>query len=49
MVLQELINYFSNGSKSYAKERFEVFSQEKVLVMDNFIRTQAMELKDFLN
>ena len=25
-----VINYFANGSKSYAKERVEVFSQEKV-------------------
>ena len=31
-----VINYFANGSKSYAKERVEVFSQQKVLVMDNW-------------
>lgn len=28
-----VINYFANGSKSYAKERVEVFSQERVLVL----------------
>lgn len=31
-----VINYFANGSKSYAKERVEVYSQEKVLVLDNW-------------
>lgn len=31
-----VINYFANGSKSYAKERIEVFSQERVLVLDNW-------------
>lgn len=31
-----VINYFANGSKSYAKERVEVFSQERVLVLDNW-------------
>lgn len=31
-----VINYFANGSKAYAKERLELFYQEKTLVMDNF-------------
>ena len=31
-----VINYFSNGSKSYAKERVEVFAQNSVLVLDNW-------------
>jgi predicted dehydrogenase/threonine dehydrogenase-like Zn-dependent dehydrogenase len=31
-----VINYFSNGSKAYAKERIEVYHQEKTLVMDNW-------------
>ena len=31
-----VINYFSNGSKSYSKERLEVFSQQRVLIMDNW-------------
>lgn len=30
------INYFSNGHKSYAKERLEVFYQGKNLIIDNF-------------
>ncbi len=44
-----VINYFSNGSKSYAKERIEVFSQERVLVMDNFITTKGYGFKGFSN
>ncbi|ANT65155.1 bi-domain-containing oxidoreductase [Prosthecochloris sp. CIB 2401] len=36
-----VINYFANGSKSYAKERVEVFSQQKVLVMDNWRKLQG--------
>ena len=31
-----VINYFSNGSKAYSKERIEVYHQEKTLVMDNW-------------
>ena len=42
-----VINYFSNGAKSYAKERFEVFSQEKVLIMDNFMKTNGYGVKGF--
>lgn len=42
-----VINYFSNGAKSYAKERLEVFSQEKVLIMDNFIKTSGYGVKGF--
>ena len=33
---QGVINYFSNGHKSYPKERMELFSQGKTLVIDNF-------------
>ena len=42
-----VVNYFSNGSKSYSKERLEVFSQEKVLIMDNFIKTTGYSTKGF--
>ena len=42
-----VINYFSNGSKDYAKERIEVFSQEKVLIMDNFRLTQGFGFRNF--
>lgn len=35
------INYFANGSRSYPKERLEVFSEGHVLRMDNFRRLDA--------
>lgn len=31
-----VINYFANGSKSFSKEKLELFYQNKTLVMDNF-------------
>jgi predicted dehydrogenase/threonine dehydrogenase-like Zn-dependent dehydrogenase len=42
-----VVNYFANGSKSYSKERLEVFSQEKTLIMDNFIKTRGYGTKGF--
>lgn len=42
-----VVNYFSNGSKAYAKERVEVFSQERTLILDNFRRTTAYGCKGF--
>lgn len=42
-----VINYFSNGSKAYAKERVEVYSQERTLVMDNFRKTEGFGFKGF--
>jgi len=42
-----VINYFANGSKSYAKERLEVFSQQKTLIIDNFIKTSAYGTRGF--
>ncbi len=36
-----IINYFSNGSKAYPKERVEVYSQERTLVLDNFRRLKT--------
>ena len=42
-----VVNYFANGAKSYAKERLEVFSQGKVLVMDNFVKTSGYGFKGF--
>ena len=44
-----VINYFSNGSKSYAKERVEVFSQERVLVLDNWRKLTGYGFKGFLS
>ncbi len=42
-----VINYFANGSKSYAKERVEVFNQQKVLVMDNWRKLQGYGFSKF--
>lgn len=44
-----VLNYFANGAKSYAKERLEVYSQGKVLIMDNFIKTTGYGVKNFSN
>jgi predicted dehydrogenase/threonine dehydrogenase-like Zn-dependent dehydrogenase len=41
------INYFANGSKAYSKERVEVFSQERTLVMDNWRKLNAYGFKGF--
>ena len=42
-----VINYFANGSKSYAKERVEVYSQERVFVLDNWRKLQGFGTKGF--
>ena len=42
-----VINYFSNGSKSYSKERVEVYSQERTLVMDNWRSLKGYGFKGF--
>ncbi len=42
-----VINYFSNGSKSYAKERIEVYNQERTIIIDNFRKTEAFGFKNF--
>ncbi len=42
-----VINYFSNGSKAYAKERVEVFSQQKVFVLDNWRKLTGYGVKGF--
>ncbi|GAB1857450.1 bi-domain-containing oxidoreductase [Flavobacteriaceae bacterium MHTCC 0001] len=36
-----VINYFANGSKAYSKERIEVYSQERTLIMDNWRKLKA--------
>jgi predicted dehydrogenase len=38
---QGVVNYFSNGHKSYPKERIEIYSQGRVLVVDNFRKLEA--------
>ncbi|EIY46552.1 MULTISPECIES: bi-domain-containing oxidoreductase [Bacteroides] len=42
-----VINYFANGSKSYAKERVEVFSQERILILDNWRKLTGYGIKGF--
>ena len=42
-----VINYFSNGSKSYSKERVEVYSLERVAIIDNFRQTAGYGFKGF--
>lgn len=40
-----VINYFANGSKAYSKERVEVYSAERTLVMDNWRKLQSFGFK----
>lgn len=42
-----VINYFSNGSKAYSKERLEIFFHEKTIVMDNFRKTIGFGIRGF--
>ena len=42
-----VINYFSNGSKAYAKERVEVYSQERTLILDNFRKLEGFGFSGF--
>ncbi len=42
-----IINYFSNGSKKYSKERVEVYSQERTWIIDNYRKTEAFGVKGF--
>lgn len=41
------INYFANGSKEYPKERIEIYSQERTVVIDNFRLTTGFGFKNF--
>ena len=42
-----VVNYFANGSKAYAKERVEVYSQGRTLVLDNFIKLTGYGFRGF--
>lgn len=44
-----VVNYFSNGSKAYSKERIEVYSRERTWVTDNFRTTKAFGVRGFKN
>ena len=41
------VNYFANGSKSYPKERLEIFSDGRILTMENFRITRGYGFKGF--
>jgi predicted dehydrogenase len=41
------VNYFANGAKSYPKEMLEVFSDERVVTMDNFRVTRGYGFPGF--
>ncbi len=43
------INYFSNGSKSYSKERIEVYYNDSTFIMDNFRNTKGYNAPNFKN
>lgn len=43
------IHYFANGHKSYSKERVEIYSRERTVVLDNFRRTTAYGFSGFRN
>ena len=42
-----VINYFSNGSKKYSKERVEVYSKERTWIVDNYRKTEAFGVNGF--
>lgn len=42
-----VINYFSNGAKSYPKEKVEVFYQDKVLALDNWRILEGFGYRNF--
>ncbi|PCI65245.1 MAG: dehydrogenase [Gammaproteobacteria bacterium] len=41
------INYFSNGHKSFAKERIEIFQGQKIIVLDNFRLLKGYGIQGF--
>ncbi|MGE5351599.1 MAG: bi-domain-containing oxidoreductase [Acidobacteriota bacterium] len=44
-----VINYFSNGSKQYAKERVEVYSDERTFIIDNWRLAMGYGARGFKN
>ena len=43
------INYFSNGSTHYSKERIEIYSQNRTWIIDNYERTTGYGIPGFKN
>ena len=41
------VHYFSNGSRSFPKERLEVFAAGKVFLLDNFRKLQTWGIPGF--
>jgi predicted dehydrogenase/threonine dehydrogenase-like Zn-dependent dehydrogenase len=44
-----VVNYFANGHRSHPKERLELYSQERVIVLDDFRRTTAVGFRNFIS
>lgn len=44
---QGVINYFANGNKAYSKERVEIYTQGRTLILDNFRRLEGFGFKGF--
>ncbi len=42
-----VVNFFANGSRAYSKERVEVYSQERTLILDNFRTLKGYGFRDF--
>lgn len=40
-----VVNYFANGSKAYSKERIEIYSQNRTIVIDNFRKSKYFGFK----
>lgn len=44
---QGAIHYFANGNKGFSKEKIEVYSQGRILVLDNFRKLEGFGFKGF--
>ncbi|EKD81090.1 MAG: alcohol dehydrogenase zinc-binding protein, partial [uncultured bacterium] len=42
-----VVNYFANGNKAFPKETMQVFSEGRVLTLDNFIRLEGHGFQGF--
>ncbi len=42
-----VVNYLANGHRGYPKERVEVFTQERVLILDDFRETRGYGFRGF--
>ena len=42
-----VLNYFSNGHKSFSKEKIEVFFDNKILILDNWRKLIGFGFKNF--